>query len=75
LLYAFSYYRHAQINPASVGAQAAPAVQLREIKQEPEDGPDPSQAQDKRQQDKGQASKKGVSALKGFWETQSAAKP
>ena len=49
--------------------QAVPSVQLRQVKQEPEVETQPSQ-----QQAMGQG-KKGVSALKGFWETQKAAKP
>ncbi len=54
-------------------AQAAPAVQLRKVKQEPEEDFSPSSQADS-VQGKAHANKKGVSALKGFWETQSAAK-
>ena len=46
-----------------------PAVQLRRVKQEPEE-----ESQSNHGQGGGQA-RKGVSALKGFWETQSVAKP
>ena len=44
-------------------------MQLKRVKQEPEEESEMSQ-----QHGRGQA-KKGVSALKGFWETQSVAKP
>jgi len=54
-------------------AQAAPAVQLRKVKQEPEEQFSPSSQADS-VQDKAHANKSGVSALKGFWETQSTAK-
>lgn len=50
--------------------QVAPAVQLRRVEQELFD--DTSQSS---QQQAGPQAKKGVSALKGFWETQSNAKP
>lgn len=50
------------------GLQVA-AVQLRRVKQEPEDDLQMSQ------QHAGGQAQKGVSALKGFWETQSVAKP
>lgn len=49
-------------------AQVAPAVQLRRVKQEVGDTSQSSQQQ------AGAQAKKGVSALKGFWETQSNAK-
>ena len=49
--------------------QVAPAVQLRRVKQEPEE-----ESQLSQQRGAGQA-KMGMSALKGFWETQSVAKP
>ncbi|KAL0043109.1 hypothetical protein WJX79_009421 [Trebouxia sp. C0005] len=59
--------------PADSPAQAAPAVQLRRVKHEPEEHFSPSSQADS-VQGKAHANKSGVSALKGFWETQSTAK-
>lgn len=53
--------------------QVAPAFQLRKVKEECEQGADSSTQQDEVQH-KVTADKKGVSALKGFWETQTVAK-